>query len=247
MFTRALALLVFWLMATVAWVILGGTTADRTQTAQWELSQGVSELWGEPLVQRGPVLRTSWKERSEREEPVAGSTGRPRRSPSRLDRSLRRRRSTCDDRERRRRSDLRQGLLVLIHDLTSPCMDGRKRPHGCDRRRVPAAPTGRCRSLRRPARCGRAVGRAATRDIGRRHRAVVDLPIEPVCARPSPCVPLARARHGRTNRPWRGTVEAFQPRSRPTSCDLDFPPGTMSPPRGRERRRRVPHLGVSRP
>ena len=75
-FARAAALVVFWLMATIAWVILGGTTAERTQTAQWELSQGVSELWGEPLVQPGPVLRTSWKERSEREEPVAGVDGK---------------------------------------------------------------------------------------------------------------------------------------------------------------------------
>ena len=73
---RAAALVVFWLVATVAWMILGGTTAERTQTAQFELSQGVSELWGEPLLQRGPVLRTSWKERSEREEPVAGVDGK---------------------------------------------------------------------------------------------------------------------------------------------------------------------------
>ena len=232
---RAAALVVFWLMATVAWMILGGTTADRTQTAQYELSQGVSELWGQPLVQAGPVLRTSWKERSEHEEPVAGIDGKGAKvtvttwTDRFADGDPHATAVTADV-----RSDLRRkGLLWFsLYDLdfsgTWTVENDRADATAVAFRLALPAGAGLYDDLRVSVDGANVEPRLETASDGT--VIVVDLPIEPA---PHEIAVHYRSR-GRdtwTYQPTAGVgqVEAFHLALTTDFLDLDFPPGTMSP------------------
>ena len=49
------------MVASVAWLILGGAMNDRTDRYQWELRDQVAELWGRPQVQQAPRLDFEWE------------------------------------------------------------------------------------------------------------------------------------------------------------------------------------------
>ena len=54
---RIVALLFIFLMATAAWMVLGGVMNARSSSQQGSLYGSVAELWGQPLEQKAPVLR----------------------------------------------------------------------------------------------------------------------------------------------------------------------------------------------
>ena len=57
---RILALIFIFLVATVAWVSLGGVMQGRSSSQQGSLYGDVADLWGEPLTQRAPALSFHW-------------------------------------------------------------------------------------------------------------------------------------------------------------------------------------------
>jgi len=64
MFKKILALALIFIIASIAWMTLGATLAQRTAKKQNEMSSAVGELWGQPHFQYAPVIRLSrWEER----------------------------------------------------------------------------------------------------------------------------------------------------------------------------------------
>lgn len=58
MVKRIIGIGVIYLGATIAWIILGGTTLIRTNESEDELTLRVSDLWGEPQTQLAPQFFT---------------------------------------------------------------------------------------------------------------------------------------------------------------------------------------------
>ncbi len=72
---RILALIFIFVLATVAWIALGGVMQGRSSGQRGDLYGDVAELWGEPLTQRAPSLLFRWstvETRSETHTDYAG-------------------------------------------------------------------------------------------------------------------------------------------------------------------------------
>jgi len=59
---RLLALSVIFLMASIAWLVLGGTMVNRADVQENSLEGEVAELWGRPMVQWAPTIDMTWEE-----------------------------------------------------------------------------------------------------------------------------------------------------------------------------------------
>jgi hypothetical protein len=78
MLVRILQSLFVLVIATIAWVSLGGTTSHRSTSGRYELRDKVAELWGEPQEQAAPWLVVHWTEELRTQETVTESGGRTR-------------------------------------------------------------------------------------------------------------------------------------------------------------------------
>lgn len=67
---RVLAIVGIYVLACLAWLVLGGSIEDRTKQADGRLSEKVQSLWGEPQAQVAPELRFAWKETVQESETV---------------------------------------------------------------------------------------------------------------------------------------------------------------------------------
>lgn len=78
-FLRIFAIGVIFAGTSLAWLILGAITSERTGEVGGRLSQSVNELWGNVLVQRAPELALVWttQELVTREEMDAQGRTRP--------------------------------------------------------------------------------------------------------------------------------------------------------------------------
>ena len=65
---RILALIFIFIVATVAWIALGGVMQGRSTGQRAGLYGDVAELWGEPLTQRAPSLTFQWTTVEEKRE-----------------------------------------------------------------------------------------------------------------------------------------------------------------------------------
>lgn len=73
---RIVALVFIFLLATVAWMALGGVMSSRTSSQQGQLYGSVAELWGEPLAQKAPTLRFDHQVVTERRETTIDDKGK---------------------------------------------------------------------------------------------------------------------------------------------------------------------------
>ncbi len=73
---RILALVGVFLLASVAWIALGGVMTGRTSAQRSELVGDVAELWGETLTQRAPSFTFEHAQVREREETVTAPDGK---------------------------------------------------------------------------------------------------------------------------------------------------------------------------
>jgi hypothetical protein len=75
---RIVAMLFIFSVTTIAWLVLGGITWDRSNSQSNQLSSEVSDLWGRPLVQSAPAIRVEWTELTSRDETETDAQGRSR-------------------------------------------------------------------------------------------------------------------------------------------------------------------------
>lgn len=57
---RIFAIGVIFAGASIAWLILGAVTSERTSSSGYRLSESVNELWGQAMVQQAPQLDLLW-------------------------------------------------------------------------------------------------------------------------------------------------------------------------------------------
>jgi hypothetical protein len=57
---RHFAVLVIFVLAAGAWLVLGGVMSSRSQSQSHELRSKVTELWGQPQAQQAPALSFEW-------------------------------------------------------------------------------------------------------------------------------------------------------------------------------------------
>ena len=69
-FLRLFGIAAVFVLATLAWLGLGGLTHSRTSDTTAALRGEVGSLWGRPHVQAAPRLQFQWQTREEREETV---------------------------------------------------------------------------------------------------------------------------------------------------------------------------------
>ncbi len=72
---RIAAIILIYVVAAVAWFVLGGTLLKRTYDVGPRLKKDVAALWGAPQSQASPELAFCWDEAVEEKETVTDSTG----------------------------------------------------------------------------------------------------------------------------------------------------------------------------
>lgn len=81
MLLRLAAQVVILVLASVAWVVLGGIVTTRTGEQQADLYGSVADLWGTELRQEAPTVSFEWQAPVERSEPRVGPDGQVLRGP----------------------------------------------------------------------------------------------------------------------------------------------------------------------
>lgn len=74
-FKRILAIAFVFIMATIAWTVLGGVTSSRSGDQRHALDAAVQELWGSPQIQNAPKLAFEWTTTREQKRTEQTSSG----------------------------------------------------------------------------------------------------------------------------------------------------------------------------
>lgn len=80
---KVLAIVAIYVVVAVAWFVLGGSLAIRTETADRRLRDEVSALWGSPQTQASPELTFTWSEIVRENEQVEDSATKEKKSVTR--------------------------------------------------------------------------------------------------------------------------------------------------------------------
>src|SRR5207248_4871283 len=73
---RLFGIIGVFILASVAWAILGGVTSSRTSDQQANLDGRVADLWGSPETQAAPTFDLRWMEEETKTEQITDANGK---------------------------------------------------------------------------------------------------------------------------------------------------------------------------